>query len=41
VEVSLVGQNLLDNRHPEFYSELGFANAEVQRAFYGKINFRY
>jgi iron complex outermembrane receptor protein len=41
IELSLVGQNLTDPRHPEFLSEIGVASAEIQRAFYGKINFRY
>ena len=40
-ELSLVGQNLTDNRHPEFPSELSIATTEVQRSFYGKVTFRY
>jgi iron complex outermembrane receptor protein len=41
VEVSLVGQNLTDDRHPEYFSEIGFAATQIQRAVYGKINFTY
>jgi iron complex outermembrane receptor protein len=40
-ELSLVGLNLTDNRHPEAPSELGIATTEVQRSFYGKVTFRY
>ena len=42
VELSLVGQNLLDPAHPEFLT--GFVAAvpkEVQRAVYGKITWRF
>jgi iron complex outermembrane receptor protein len=41
LELSLVGQNLLDHRHPEFLSELGIAASEIQRSFYGKVTYRY
>lgn len=40
-EFSLVGQNLLDDRHPEFLSELGLATGQVQRSVYGKVTFRH
>ncbi|NNL65615.1 MAG: TonB-dependent receptor [Myxococcales bacterium] len=41
IELSLVGQNLLDARHPEYVSELGIAASEIQRSFYGKVTYRY
>ncbi len=41
LEFSLVGQNLLEGRHTEYVSELGIAASEVQRAYYGKITYRY
>ena len=40
LELSIVGQNLLDNRHPEF----GFPNAnrhEIQRSVYGKVTWQF
>jgi iron complex outermembrane receptor protein len=40
LELSLVGQNLLHDRHPEY----GFPNAarvEAQRSVYGKLAWRY
>jgi len=40
-EISLVGQNLTDDRHPETAPELGIAATEVQRSYYGKVTFRY
>jgi iron complex outermembrane recepter protein len=39
-ELSLVGQNLLDNRHPEFVPASPSAR-EIERAVYGKIVWRY
>jgi iron complex outermembrane receptor protein len=42
IEISLVGQNLLDPRHPEFSSEnTGILPSEVPRSFYGKLTWRY
>lgn len=42
LELALVGQNLLDDRHPEFGSDsLRIQRAEIQRGFYGKITFRF
>ncbi len=42
LELSLVGQNLLDEGHPEFKSNsLRVQGAEIQRGFYGKITFRF
>jgi iron complex outermembrane receptor protein len=41
LELSLVGQNLTDDRHPESPSELGIAATQVQRSYYGKVTFRY
>jgi iron complex outermembrane receptor protein len=41
-EVSIVGQNLLDNQHPEFRQLiLGPQQAELERGVYGKITFRF
>jgi iron complex outermembrane receptor protein len=40
-ELSLVGQNLLDNRHPEQASLVGVPTTEVPRGFYGKLTWRY
>lgn len=40
LEFSIVGQNLLDDHHPEF----GFPNAsrhEIQRSVYGKVTWRF
>jgi iron complex outermembrane receptor protein len=40
LEFSIVGQNLLDNQHPEF----GFPNAnrhEIERSVYGKVTWRF
>lgn len=40
-EIAVVGQNLLDNHHPEFRSELiETASTEVERSVYVKITFR-
>ena len=41
VELSLVGQNLLDNRHPEQASTIGLPTFEVPRGFYGRITWRF
>jgi len=42
VEVSLVGQNLLDRQHPEFKPSFFQSQAtEVQRSVYARIAFRY
>jgi iron complex outermembrane receptor protein len=38
LELAVVGQNLLDNRHLEFPSALP---AEIQRGIYGKVIWRY
>lgn len=41
-EVSIVGQNLLDNHHPEFVPELiDTSFTEVERSFYGKITWYF
>ena len=41
-EFSLVGQNLLDNQHPEFApSIIPSPRTEVQRGVYGKVTFRF
>ncbi len=41
VELSLVGQNLLDSTHPEFGAPLHGLPNEIERAFYGKVTLRY
>jgi iron complex outermembrane receptor protein len=41
LELSLVGQNLLDDRHPEQASLIGSPTSEVPRGFYGKISWRF
>jgi iron complex outermembrane receptor protein len=42
LELALVGQNLLDDRHPEFASEkLDAAVMEIERGVYGKITWQY
>ncbi len=42
LEFSIVGQNLLDDRHPEFPpSILRTERTEVERAVYGKITWRF
>ena len=42
LEFSIVGQNLLDNQHPEFKQIiLGPPPAELQRGVYAKITFRF
>ena len=40
LELSLVGQNLLHNRHPE-YGATDPARVEIQRSVYGKLAWRY
>ncbi len=40
VEISLVGQNLLDRQHLEFGSASA-ATAEIERSFYGKVTWRF
>lgn len=41
VEVSIAGQNLLDNEHPEF-SAFTYSNpAQIGRAVYGKISWKF
>ena len=42
MEVSLVGQNLLDNRRPEFRESIvSFVPTEIQRATYAKVTWRW
>lgn len=40
IEVSIVGQNLLHNHHPEFGAP-GPGRTEIERAVYGKVVFRF
>lgn len=39
LELAVVGQNLLDNRHPEFGGSVN--QVEVQRGVYGKVTWRF
>ena len=42
LEVSIVGQNLLDNYHPEFQPEIvDTSPTEVERSVYGKITWQF
>ncbi|MCC7259498.1 MAG: TonB-dependent receptor [Alphaproteobacteria bacterium] len=41
LELSLVGQNLLDDRHSEFGPSIYVAPIEVGRSFYGKATWRF
>jgi iron complex outermembrane receptor protein len=41
LEFSIVGQNLLDNQHPEQASQLGAPTFEVPRGFYGRVTWKF
>jgi iron complex outermembrane receptor protein len=41
LEISIGGQNLLDNHHPEQVSTIGAPTVEVPRGFYGKLTWRF
>ena len=42
LEISIVGQNLLDSKRPEFSSEILSTNTtEVQRGFYSKFTWKF
>ncbi len=42
LELSIVGQNLLDSQHPEFQSFLDYTfSTEVERSVYGKITWHF
>ncbi len=42
VELSIVGQNLLDDHHPEFSTlSIPFVSTEVQRGFYGSVQWEF
>ncbi|MDY6971926.1 MAG: TonB-dependent receptor [Thermodesulfobacteriota bacterium] len=42
IELSIVGQNLIDSHHPEFIPEiLDTSPTEVERSVYGKITWRF
>jgi iron complex outermembrane recepter protein len=42
-EISIMGQNLLDNWHPEFSAGFGVSGQtpEVERSVYGKLVWRF
>jgi hypothetical protein len=39
VEISIVGRNLLDRRHPEFGAAAN--RSELERALYAKVSWRF
>jgi iron complex outermembrane receptor protein len=41
LELSIGGQNLLDDHHPEQASQIGQPTTEVPRGFYGKVTWRF
>jgi len=41
VEIALVGQNLLDDEHPEFVQESFTMPTEVECGVYGKITWKF
>jgi iron complex outermembrane receptor protein len=41
LELSVFGQNLLDDRHPEFSNRLYEVSSEVPRSIYGQLTWRY
>jgi iron complex outermembrane receptor protein len=41
LELSIAGQNLLDDQHPEQASNIGLPTVEVPRGFYAKVNWRF
>jgi iron complex outermembrane receptor protein len=41
MEVSLVGQNLLDSSHPEYAPGIIGETTEIERSFYGKMTWRF
>ncbi len=42
IELSIVGQNLLDKQHPEFQSAQNYTSStEVERSLYGKITWHF
>jgi iron complex outermembrane receptor protein len=40
-ELAIVGQNLLEPRHPEQASTFGAPTVDVPRGFYGKVTWRF
>ena len=42
LELAIVGQNLLDNQHPEFKpSFISTQTTEIERGVYGKVTLRF
>lgn len=41
LEVAVVGQNLLDSRHPEFSSLFTIQRTEIEQSVYGKVTWRF
>ena len=41
IELSLVGRNLFDNRHPEFIGEYYILRSEVERSLYAQVKVEF
>jgi iron complex outermembrane receptor protein len=41
IELSLVGRNLFDNRHPEFVGEYYILRSEVERSLYAQVKVEF
>ncbi len=41
LEVTIFGQNLLDEHHPEIVNDFLFPTAEVERSFYGRVTTKF
>jgi len=41
IEISVVGQNLLDDKHPEYVQENFTLKTEIERSLYAKITWRF
>jgi len=41
IEISIIGQNLLENSHPEYVQEIFTVNTEIERSIYGKVTWQF
>jgi len=41
IELSLVGQNLLEDEHPEYVQEIYSVGTKIERSIYGKVTYRF
>ena len=41
IEISITGQNLLENSHPEYVQEIFTINTEIERSVYGKVTWQF